>query len=438
MAKKRQTTGLPKSRQRRSVESESQTPDGSDSVKRSYRSRAEREAEIQRWVIIATGIAIAILVVVVGGAFVVDRVINPNRVVATVQGQNILVSEFQQRVEFERVLLSSQLQQIAGQFQTQGFDTEQVNQILNSQEPYSTWLTELNFPDQLGQRVLNELVDEQIIREQAAERGILVSEADIQKQIDDFFGFDPESLTAEPTATVEPSLTPTPFVSPTPSPIPTITPTPMESPTPTLTPFPTIPPAPTFTAAEQQEQFEEVVDNFYSSVQLAANVGDEEINTFFEQLAIREALRSAVIDDITALTIHVNARHILLDTEEEARDVLDALEAGESFSDLARAVSTDTGSGSAGGELGWSPVTNYVEPFANAVRDAAIGDIVGPVESEFGFHIVQIHAREDRELSDADLERARNVAFDDWFQEQRAAQENEIEIFDIWSAFVPR
>ena len=117
-------------------------------------------------------------------------------------------------------------------------------------------------------------------------------------------------------------------------------------------------------------------------------------------------------------------------TEAAALDVMEALAAGESFADLARAVSIDTGSGNRGGELDWSPVTNFVGPFADAVVEAELGTIVGPVESEFGFHVIQVRAREERELSEFDLENARNQRFDNWFEEHRANVEERIEMLD--------
>jgi parvulin-like peptidyl-prolyl isomerase len=162
------------------------------------------------------------------------------------------------------------------------------------------------------------------------------------------------------------------------------------------------------------------------------------IDRYFERLALRNALRDAVTADNPDLTLQVNVRHILVATEEEAQDMLAALEAGESFSDLARSVSTDTGSGSQGGELGWSPITNYVKPFADAVRDAEIGAVVGPVQSEFGYHIIQVRAREEREPEEGQLDTAKNRVFENWLEEQRTEQADSIQIFNTWTQFVPR
>lgn len=81
--------------------------------------------------------------------------------------------------------------------------------------------------------------------------------------------------------------------------------------------------------------------------------------------------------------------HILLETEADAQAVLDRLAEGEDFAELA--VETSTGpSGPNGGALGCAPSSQYVPPFAEAVDGATIGEYVGPVETQFGFHVLVV------------------------------------------------
>lgn len=444
MAKRSQTPGLPKSKR----PSDSDSTSSRSKPGREYRSRAEREAELQRRVVRGVTIAVAICVVVLGIFLVKDLFIDPNQVVASVNGQNIIVSEFQQRVRLEGFLISQQIDNIVNLYRSFGMPDDQILQQLTAQEPYRSWYSELQIPDQLGNRVINDMVEDEIILQQAAALGISVSEEDIQKQKQDYFGFDPEATSVTPTPTPTPTITPTPFVSPTPSPEPSATPTPQvtetatttpeASPTVTWTPLPTFTPTATLTVDELRAEFSTNVDDFYEVIRTATGLSNEFIDSYFELLALRAKVRDAVTTTVTQMTMHVNARHILVATEEEAQDVLAALEAGDSFADLARSVSIDTGSGAQGGELDWSPVTNYVTPFADAVRDAEIGALVGPVETEFGFHVIQVRAREDRELDEAGLDNAKNRAFDDWLQDIRDSAGEAIQIFPIWTSFVPR
>ncbi len=82
--------------------------------------------------------------------------------------------------------------------------------------------------------------------------------------------------------------------------------------------------------------------------------------------------------------------HILVATEAEANDVIARLDAGESFADVAAEVSTDTGSAANGGDLGCvtDPNSKYVPEFAQAIFDAPIGEVYGPVQTDYGYHVL--------------------------------------------------
>ncbi|MBI5666567.1 MAG: peptidylprolyl isomerase [Chloroflexi bacterium] len=448
---KRQTTGLPKQTpkpagsaakatrgERKSILPASERRQAGG-LTREYRSRAEREQQLQRRIVQGTLITAAAIIVILVIAIVLDQIIRPNQVVAAVGSDNVTVGQFERRVKLERVLRIEQLTNVINTYQSLGID---VNQLVQ-QEPYSTWLSDLRIPDQLGLTVVNELVDEQIVRQEAAARGITASPEEVQTRIQEFFGYDPAALTTTPTATTPPTETPTPFVSPTPSPTPTVTPTPEATAeaTATVTPFPTIPPEPTLNATQQADQFNTTRNNFFDVLRRDAGLSEGDINAYFEVQVLREKLRDAVAAEqgIGETGPFVNARHILVDTEEQAQDVLAALHAGESFAALAQAVSKDTGSGANGGELGWSPVTGFVKPFADAVRDAPVGEIIGPVQTEFGYHIIQVRAREDRELTPSQLEDAKNNAFQTWLEDLRQQRETDqqVQIFPVWSSNVP-
>jgi len=83
--------------------------------------------------------------------------------------------------------------------------------------------------------------------------------------------------------------------------------------------------------------------------------------------------------------------HILVETQQEAEDILAKLEEGESFSDLAAQHSIDPGSKSQGGDVGVvNEDTNFVEPFKKAALELAPGELLTtPVETEYGFHIIK-------------------------------------------------
>jgi peptidyl-prolyl cis-trans isomerase C len=86
------------------------------------------------------------------------------------------------------------------------------------------------------------------------------------------------------------------------------------------------------------------------------------------------------------------ARHILFnkDQEEKAEEVKDRLQNGADFAELAKEFSQDPGSAEKGGDVGCLGKGETVPAFEKAIFKAEEGDIVGPVETEFGYHVIKV------------------------------------------------
>lgn len=85
-----------------------------------------------------------------------------------------------------------------------------------------------------------------------------------------------------------------------------------------------------------------------------------------------------------------NAAHILVEEEAKATEIMTALQDGGDFATLARENSIDTGSGANGGDLGWFGLGMMVKPFEDAVVGAEVGKIIGPIQSDFGYHLILV------------------------------------------------
>ncbi len=87
----------------------------------------------------------------------------------------------------------------------------------------------------------------------------------------------------------------------------------------------------------------------------------------------------------------VHARHILVKTEQEANAIIDRLDAGENFADIAKEVSLDPGSGQSGGDLGFFKRGQMVKPFEEAAFSLEPGTYTKkPVQSDFGWHVILV------------------------------------------------
>ena len=84
------------------------------------------------------------------------------------------------------------------------------------------------------------------------------------------------------------------------------------------------------------------------------------------------------------------ARHILVEKEAQAKDIIAKLKQGEKFENLAN-VSKDPGSRDGGGDLGWNTTANYVKPFADALLTLEKGKHTeAPVQTQFGWHVIRL------------------------------------------------
>ena len=120
-------------------------------------------------------------------------------------------------------------------------------------------------------------------------------------------------------------------------------------------------------------------------------VTDEEIEEFYEE-------NKEVFE-----TLEVRARHILVEEETLARELIERIEEGEGFEELAMAYSTD-GSASGGGDLGYFGRGQMVQPFEEAAFSQEVGEVSEePVETQFGYHIILVEDRieESESLEDA-------------------------------------
>ena len=123
---------------------------------------------------------------------------------------------------------------------------------------------------------------------------------------------------------------------------------------------------------------------FNQSMELLVEAGEDAV------ASTDDAVRRLLDEDSDLITT-VCVRHVLVETSPEADEVFRKITEGEDLSDVSDDVSLDTGT--PGGDLGCSPVARYVAEFAAATLAAPIGVPFGPVETQFGFHVMIVDER---------------------------------------------
>ena len=83
--------------------------------------------------------------------------------------------------------------------------------------------------------------------------------------------------------------------------------------------------------------------------------------------------------------------HILVEKEDEAKEIVVELQKGAKFPDLAKARSKDPGSKDRGGDLDWNAPANFVKPFSDAMVKVEKGKFTAqPVQTQFGWHVIMV------------------------------------------------
>ncbi len=419
-------------------------------VSRKQQNRVLIEQRQHRIVTIAT-ITIATLVVLVLGYGALDLlVLQKNKPVASVEGQKISLADFQARVRYDRYQLIQNTYTLQQYQQMFSFDTNYSNYF--SQQIQSN-LTMLNTPEVLGEQVIEELTNEAVIAMKAEEMGITVSEAEVDVALQEAFGFfangtptpEPSSTpfatatlssqqktlvpptktpTIEPTATGEPTLTPT-VTEPTTAPTETVEGTPTSTPTeaPTATPY-------------TEEGYKQTYQDYIDALATEADLTAEQFRSIFRTRLLYDKVMEEVTKDVNPLVDYVWARHILVASEEEAAVILGKLDAGQDWSALAAEFSTDESNKNNSGDLGWFDSKTMVQEFTTAAFALTeIGEISQPVETSFGWHIIQLLGKEQRAASSDQLDQLKQETFTTWLTSVKA--ELDIQTFDNWVDKVP-
>lgn len=131
---------------------------------------------------------------------------------------------------------------------------------------------------------------------------------------------------------------------------------------------------------------------------LMAKLLDSEAKAASTESAMRK-----VYDDATKQMKpeeEVHARHILVETEEEAKAIQEELQKGADFAETAKSKSKDPGAAAEGGDLGFFSKDQMVPEFAEAAFKLEKGQLSDPVKSPFGWHVIRVEDKRTRPLPD--------------------------------------
>lgn len=400
---------------------------------------ARKQEKQTRQIRLAVIGVIALLAVVFAIGIVNELLIKPTLPVAIVNDEEISLGDWQDRVRLQRAQLIIGLEDLE---ETVGGDIGLVQQFAGQQ------INLLLQPDVLGQLVLEDMIDDRMMRQNAEIRGITVTEEEVDERIAENFNYyGGDSPTPFPTATQ--TVMPTPSITPIPTEVitdvlPTNTPLPTATMGPTSTPLPTATPV-------SQETFEEelsaTLDDFRSY-----GVSEETYRDFIRGQIYRDKFLEALAEERGYLTEDemVSMYILTFDTEEEAEEAA-AVIAEEDFLTVwntirSKPVDPESSDTARASEVLWRQQETLSNQFGDSVGEAAfeleIGepsdiliDEASTEEDTDTYYIIQVSGREVRPLSESNIQQNKENILTTWLE---SAVQDGVEQFDLWQQNVPQ
>jgi len=402
--------------------------------------RARKQEEQQRVIRIIALIVGGILLLVLLVAIINEFLVAPNRAVATVNGQQISLNEWQERVQFERaqriISLEDQLVNFNGDVGlVQQFSSQNIVELIGENS------------EDLAKAVLDRMVDEEIIHQGTEERGLVPTDEEIEERIGSVFSYyngDSPTPLPLPTETIvpTPSVTPIPFDGGENSealeePLPAVEDGPISTPLPTPTPV---------SEEAFQQEFNDLLAQYKN-----LGVGEQAYRSVISRAIMAERLIDALAEEqnLPEEDTHASFFYLVFGDEDEANATAAELSETDFLTvwNTIRSQPPDLESEAAvpttASEVLWRTQDGIEGSFGpelaeeafNLPIDVPSGVIVlAGADSEPVYVIIMVSGREIRELSPGELQTRKQQLLQDYIAD---GQLGDIEISELWRSRVP-
>lgn len=345
-----------------------------------------KQAKQNRIIYISLAAIAVVVVAVLAVGIITELLVKPGQPVATVNGVKVPTDDYQDLLRYMRYNLHVNINQL--QDTLDGLDqTDEQAALLASiyQQQLEQSQTSLALAPQ---QALDEMIEDELIRQEADQLGIAVTSDEARQAIDD----DLRQALSQPAQT---PITETEEL-PTPTPIP-------------------------------QKDLDQVFDSIISNM----GIGEKPFLTIVQRGLLRDKLQEHLAGQVPTTGLVAQVQLIQTDTEEKANAALARIEQGEDFALVAQEVSSDTLSVADGGDLGWVTTGQLSPRYGQEVEDtvfsAETGKVVQVQSGERYYLILVADRDENGPLPESALQSRQNSALSDWLEEQMQSPETQIE-----------
>ncbi len=271
-------------------------------------------------------------------------------------------------LRFQNISTYSQYAQMYAMF---GLPLDEVN-------AYFEEILGENGKENLGEMAVNQMAVDYILEVEAEKAGIVITDAEVTAKLKEMMGYDQQTSQPEDTFGTG-----------------------------------------SFNITGEETPDEDEAFTAEVKTAVAMSFGDQVSYEFYREYVRHGMIETALVEKALENRVFeeemVNARHILVEDEDTANELLAKLSAGEDWNALAAEHSLDTANKDDGGALGWFGRGMMVPEFEEAAFALEPGQISDPVKTSYGYHIIASDGKEIRPMEAEALQAARSAAAEEWY-----------------------
>jgi len=336
---------------------------------------------------IAIGVG-AVIVLVLGYGLVTELFVKARRPVAQVNDVEIATQDFTARQRYERTLTQFELLQYQNYLSQMGTGDEETQGFIQQLQMQTNNLEQQLAPENaqdFAKDVLDQMVEEELVRQAAEERNLTVNAEKIDLQIEQMIGYD-RNAADEPITATETATATTPMTA---------------------------------------EEYQETYSNFKANVLKANNYSESRFRSMIKAMILRERLREAMSEDIDQEMEHIESTFFVSENLEAAQQLQARLnEEGVEPEALVEELNANDQTSSSGFALPWLPRGALSDQFGPEVEMVAFNTPVGqasePIQGPNGesYYILYITGSEKRPLEGQYLDQAIEEKYQTWLDTQ--------------------
>lgn len=340
--------------------------------------RRVKEEKLNRILMWSAIGVVAVILLIIGYGLVTELVVKARKPVARVDGVTISAQKFQQRLYYERLLMRQQINLYQSYLmQLDPTDDTMLSfyqELQNAANDLQSQLS-VSMAPFLGQQVLNSMMEEELVRQEAQARNLTVSQDDVTLALEEMLGYDRiAAATVTDTTTIE--------------------------------------------------SFDSLYKNLDENYLKPSRLSEQDLRAMIEANLLREQLVTIIGADVPQTSDQVDPIIFAVDSEETGMAIRERIENGEDPTGLIVELNTDESEQTAGYALSWVPAGYLGGQLGAEIEQVIFNTPVGTAaEPTLGldgqYYVIYINGHEERPLDEATLRQMRDDQYNSWLETQK-------------------